>query len=68
MPPLEHLVGVDSVLSRHTCDRCARHKRCLYNPTLLFRRTQQPLPRTAVCANFDRLAHNAIVGLIKPPV
>jgi hypothetical protein len=68
MPPREPLVGVDSAFSLHTCDRCARHKRCLYNPALLFRRTQQPIPRTTVCSNFNRLAHNAIVGLIKLPV
>jgi hypothetical protein len=44
------------MLTRHSRYRRSRHQRRLDDPALLLRRTPQPLP------NFNRLAHNDIVG------
>jgi len=60
--PLEDLVGVDSVLTRYTRDRCARHKCRLYDPPLLLRRAMNSLRPVATHTNFYRIAHKETVG------
>jgi hypothetical protein len=65
--PLKNLVGVDSVLSRYSCDRCAWQQRCLHDPALLLRRTKNPLRRTA-CGKLARITHEPIVEPILKPV
>ena len=58
--PLEDLVGVDSVLSRDSCDRRTGNKCRLYDAPLLIRRTKNPLRRTAR-GNLTRITHDPIV-------
>jgi hypothetical protein len=65
LSPLKNLVGVDTVLSCYSCDRCTRHQRCLNNTVHLLRW------RTIRCATrgyLNRLAHRAIVEPIAPSV
>jgi hypothetical protein len=61
--PLENLVGVDSVLSRYSCDRRTENKCRLYDAPLLLRRTKNPLRRTPR-GNLTRITHEPIVESI----
>jgi hypothetical protein len=63
--PLENLVGVDPVLSRHSRDRRARYKRRLNDAALLLGSTMNPF-RRAPGGNLNRLGHKAIVGPDRP--
>jgi hypothetical protein len=62
VPPLEDLVGVDSVLPRYAGYRCTGNERCFNDPPLLLRRAMNTLRPTAPRPAFNRIAHNEIVG------
>ncbi len=60
--PLEDLVGVHSVFTRYTRDRCARHQCRFHDPPLLLRRAIHSLRPATIHTNSNRLAHKAIVS------
>ena len=65
--PLENLVDVHPVLTRHSRNRRTRYKCRLNNPVFLLSGAVNPF-RRATCGNLNRLAHNAIVGQITESV
>jgi hypothetical protein len=65
--PLEHLVGVDPVLSRNSGNRRAGNKCRLDDASLLRWGPMNPF-RRATGSNLNRLAHKVIVDLTAPPV
>jgi hypothetical protein len=68
MPPLKHLVGIYSMLSRHSRDRRTGYQRGLNDPALLLRCTSQPLRGPATNLHFDGVTHNVSIGLLTLPV
>jgi hypothetical protein len=61
MPPLEHLVGVHSMLTHYPRYRSSRRQGRLDDPTLLLCRSPQPPRGLATNPNLNRLAHNVSI-------
>jgi hypothetical protein len=68
IPPLEDLVGIALVLTRHLGNRCTGHKRHFNDPSPLLRRAMNTLRPTASVSSFNHIAHKNIVGLTEPQV